>query len=94
MIDCINIKDVQLNSLRHLVSVVEQDSFLFTASIEHNVAYGNPWAEDTDVEIASKNTQMYNYIINLPDKFNTMVGERGVSLSGGQRQRLSIARSI
>lgn len=94
MIDGINIKDVQLNSLRHLVSVVEQDSFLFTASIEHNVAYGNPWAEDTDVEIASKNTQMYNYIINLPDKFNTMVGERGVSLSGGQRQRLSIARSI
>ena len=94
LIDGINIKDVQLNSLRHLVSVVEQDSFLFTASIEHNVAYGNPWAEDTDVEIASKNTQMYNYIINLPDKFNTMVGERGVSLSGGQRQRLSIARSI
>ena len=89
-----NIKDDTLDSLRHAVSVVEQDSFIFTASIDHNVAYGNPWAEDLDVETATRNTQMYQYISRLPNKFSTMIGERGVSLSGGQRQRLSIARSI
>ncbi|MQG46794.1 MAG: ABC transporter ATP-binding protein, partial [SAR202 cluster bacterium] len=93
-IDGQNIKDVTLDSLRHAVSVVEQDSFMFTASIDHNVAYGNPWAEDLDVETAARNTQMYQYISRLPNKFSTMIGERGVSLSGGQRQRLSIARSI
>ena len=93
-IDNVDIKDITLESLRHIVSVVEQDSFLFTASIDQIVAYGNPWAEDRDVEVATKNTQLYNYIVNLPNRFNTMVGERGVSLSGGQRQRLSIARSI
>ena len=93
-IDGKNIKDVTLDSLRHEVSVVEQDSFIFTASMDHNVAYGNPWAEDLDVETATRNTQMYQYINRLPNKLNTMIGERGVSLSGGQRQRLSIARSI
>lgn len=93
-IDGQDIKDVTLDSLRHAVSVVEQDSFIFTASIDHNVAYGNPWAEDLDVETATRNTQMYQYISRLPNKFSTMIGERGVSLSGGQRQRLSIARSI
>lgn len=93
-IDNQDIKNVTLDSLRHVVSVVEQDSFIFTASVDHNVAYGNPWAEDVDVEIATRDTQMYQYITRLPNKFNTMIGERGVSLSGGQRQRLSIARSI
>jgi len=93
-IDGQDLRDVTLDSLRKAVGVVEQDTFLFTASVEHNVAYGDPWAPDDRVEQATKYAQLGDYIDRLPQGYNTMVGERGVSLSGGQRQRLSIARSI
>jgi len=93
-IDGQDLRDVTLDSLRRAVGVVEQDTFLFTASVEHNVAYGDPWAPDDRVEHATKYAQLGDYIDRLPQGYNTMVGERGVSLSGGQRQRLSIARSI
>ena len=93
-IDGQDLRDVTLDSLRKAVGVVEQDTFLFTASVEHNVAYGDPWAPDDRVESASKHAQLGDYIDRLPGGYDTMVGERGVSLSGGQRQRLSIARSI
>ena len=93
-IDGQDLRDIKLDSLRRAVGVVEQDTFLFTASVEHNVAYGDPWAPDDRVERASKYAQLGDYIERLPGGYDTMVGERGVSLSGGQRQRLSIARSI
>ena len=93
-IDGQDLRDVTLDSIRKAVGVVEQDTFLFTASVEHNVAYGDPWAPDDRVESASKHAQLGDYIDRLPGGYDTMVGERGVSLSGGQRQRLSIARSI
>ena len=93
-IDGQDLRDIKLESLRRAVGVVEQDTFLFTASVEHNVAYGDPWAPDDRVELASKYAQLGDYIERLPGGYDTMVGERGVSLSGGQRQRLSIARSI
>ena len=93
-IDGQDLRDIKLESLRRAVGVVEQDTFLFTASVEHNVAYGDPWAPDDRVEQASKYAQLGDYIERLPGGYDTMVGERGVSLSGGQRQRLSIARSI
>lgn len=93
-IDGQDLRDVKIDSLRKAVGVVEQDTFLFTASVEHNVAYGDPWAPDDRVESASKYAQLGDYIDRLPGGYNTLVGERGVSLSGGQRQRLSIARSI
>ncbi len=93
-IDGQDLRDVTIESLRRAVGVVEQDTFLFTASVEHNVAYGDPWAPDDRVELASKYAQLGDYIERLPGGYDTMVGERGVSLSGGQRQRLSIARSI
>ena len=93
-IDGQDLRDVTIDSLRKAVGVVEQDTFLFTASVEHNVAYGDPWAPDDRVESASKYAQLGDYIDRLPGGYNTLVGERGVSLSGGQRQRLSIARSI
>lgn len=93
-IDGQDLRDVTLDSLRKAVGVVEQDTFLFTASIEHNVAYGDPWAPDDRIETASQHAQLGDYIDRLPGGYNTLVGERGVSLSGGQRQRLSIARSI
>ncbi len=93
-IDGQDLRDVTIDSLRKAVGVVEQDTFLFTASVAHNVAYGDPWAPDDRVESATHYAQLGDYIERLPSGYDTTIGERGVSLSGGQRQRLSIARSI
>jgi ATP-binding cassette, subfamily B, multidrug efflux pump len=93
-IDGQDIRDVTLSSLRHAVGLVHQDSLLFTASIENNVAYGDPWAERERIASSSETARLHAYIQGLPKGYETLVGERGVSLSGGQRQRLSIARSI
>ena len=93
-IDGQDVRDVTLASLRRAVSLVQQDTFLFTASIENNIAYGNPWAERERIAQSSEMARLHDYIAGLPADYQTLVGERGVSLSGGQRQRLSIARSI
>ena len=93
-IDGQDVSKVRLQSLRRTVGVVQQDSFLFTTSIENNIAYGDPWAKEQRIERAAESAQLHNYIVGLPTGYNTIVGERGVSLSGGQRQRLSIARSL
>ena len=93
-IDGQDIRGVTLKSLRAAVSIVPQEPFLFTASIDHNVAYGDPWAGRTDIEKSAQMAQLHNYIKGLPQAYQTLVGERGVSLSGGQRQRLSIARAV
>ena len=93
-IDGQDIRDVTLDSLRAAVGVVQQDTFLFTSEIGANVAYGEPWAEQERVVSATESAQLHAYIENLPQGYDTIVGERGVSLSGGQRQRLSIARSV
>ncbi len=73
---------------------MQQDSFLFTTTIENNIAYGDPWAKESRIERASESAQLHNYVLGLPTGYGTVVGERGVSLSGGQRQRLSIARAL
>jgi ATP-binding cassette subfamily B protein len=88
------VRDVTLASLRRTVSLVQQDPFLFTASIENNIAYGDPWADRERIAQSSEVARLHDYIAGLPKGYETLVGERGVSLSGGQRQRLSIARSI
>lgn len=93
-IDGQDIRDVTLTSLRRAVGVVQQDSFLFTTTIENNIAYGDPWADNPRIERASESAQLHNYVLGLPEGYGTVVGERGVSLSGGQRQRLSIARIL
>lgn len=93
-IDGQNVAEVTLDSLRRQVAVVQQDSFLFTTTIENNIAYGNPWAADRRIERAAESAQLHNYVAGLPTGYDTVVGERGVSLSGGQRQRLTIARSL
>lgn len=93
-IDGQDIRNVTLQSLRKAVGVVQQDAFLFTTSIENNIAYGNPWARETRIGQAAEYAQLHNYIIGLPSGYTTVVGERGASLSGGQRQRLTIARSL
>ncbi|RVD63658.1 ATP-binding cassette domain-containing protein, partial [Mesorhizobium sp. M7A.F.Ca.ET.027.03.2.1] len=93
-IDGQDIREVTLKSLRKAVGVVQQDAFLFTTSIENNIAYGNPWARETRIGQAAEYAQLHNYIMGLPAGYTTVVGERGASLSGGQRQRLTIARSL
>ena len=93
-IDGQDIRDVELESLRHVVGVVQQDTFMFTSSIENNVAYGDPWAETETIQRATSQAQLHDWIRRMPRGYETLVGERGVSLSGGQRQRLSIARSL
>ena len=93
-IDGQDIREVTLHSLRQAVAVVQQDWFLFTTTLENNIAYGDPWANEQRIERASDSAQLHNYVLGLPAGYRTVVGERGVSLSGGQRQRLSIARSL
>ncbi|MCE3544392.1 ATP-binding cassette domain-containing protein, partial [Escherichia coli] len=93
-IDGQDIRSVTLESLRRAVAVIQQDAFLFTTTIENNIAYGDPWAEEPRIERASESAQLHNYVLGLPMGYGTIVGERGVSLSGGQRQRLSIARTL
>jgi ATP-binding cassette subfamily B protein len=93
-IDGVDIRDVTLASLREYVGLVQQEAFLFDASVGHNVAYADPWAEDARIEGAAKTAQIHEHIASLPAQYDTRVGERGVALSGGQRQRMSIARGV
>lgn len=93
-IDSQDIRSVTLQSLRQAVAVVQQESFLFTTSLENNIAYGDPWARDARIERASESAQLHSYIMDLPEGYRTVVGERGASLSGGQQQRMSIARTL
>ena len=92
-IDDQDIRDVTLESLRRSVRVVQQDPFLFTSSLENNIAYGDPWAGDSTIQEAASTAQINGFIDQLPDRYETLVGERGVSLSGGQKQRIAIART-
>jgi ATP-binding cassette subfamily B protein len=93
-IDGQDIRDVTLASLRHEVVAVQQDAFLFTTSLENNIAYGDPWAPPSKIADASASAQLHQFIATLPAGYETIVGERGASLSGGQRQRMTIARTL
>ncbi|OQY10839.1 MAG: ABC transporter [Marinitoga sp. 4572_148] len=94
LLDGINIKDISLNSLRKNISYVFQDTFLFSESVKENVKYGNDNATDEEIINACKEAQAHQFIMNLPEKYGTVVGERGLGLSGGQKQRLTIARGL
>ena len=89
-----NIRDLELNSLRNKIGLVSQDIFLFEGTVFENIAYGNLDAKDEEVWEAAKLSESDKFINLLPNKENTIVGERGQKLSGGQRQRISIARAI
>lgn len=91
-IDGKNIKDVTLRSLRQNIGIVEQDVYLFSGSVRQNIAYGKPDATDEEIEEAARLADALEFIKELPQGFDTYVGERGVKLSGGQKQRISIAR--
>ena len=94
LIDGHDIKDITLKSLRDNISMVLQDVFLFNGTIKDNIMYGRPEASDEDIEKAAKMACIHDFIDSLPQKYDTVVGERGVRLSGGQKQRISIARSL
>lgn len=91
-INGINIDDIKMESLRNNIGIVQQDVFLFAGTFYENILYGKPNATKEEVIEASKKANIYDYIMSLPNGFDTNIGERGVRLSGGQKQRLSIAR--
>ena len=93
-IDGQNIRDVSQKSLRNSIGIVPQDAVLFNDSIFYNIAYGKPESTPTEVENAAKSASIHNFIMSLPEAYNTSVGERGLKLSGGEKQRIAIARTI
>ena len=94
IIDGRNVNEYSLKSLRNNIGIVLQESFLFSSTIKANIAYGNPDATMEQIIDAAKRADAHEFIIELPDGYDTILGERGLGLSGGQKQRISIARSI
>jgi ABC-type multidrug transport system fused ATPase/permease subunit len=94
LIDGADVRDVELGSLRHAISVVDDDPFLFSATVHENIAYGRPEATREEVERAAERAQAAGFIAELPSGYETRIGERGMTLSGGQRQRIAIARAL
>ena len=93
-IDGRNVKDLNLRWLRDNIGVVSQEPVLFDTTIAENIRYGKLDASMEEIEQAARKANAYNFISDLPDKFETMVGERGTQLSGGQKQRIAIARAL
>lgn len=93
-IDGINLKDMDLFSLRDNIGMAMQDVFLFSDTIEGNIAYARPNCSFEEVEAVAKIANAHNFILQMPDGYDTIVGERGVGLSGGQKQRISLARAL
>ena len=93
-IDGKDIKDLELKSLRSLMGIVTQETFLFDDTVKANISYGVENISDDEIKDASKAANAHEFIKKLPDGYNTIIGERGVSLSGGQKQRIAIARAI
>ena len=91
-IDGNSIKDVSLRSLRKNIGVVQQDVFLFTGTIRDNIICGNPEATEEEMIEVAKKARIHDFVMTLPEKYDTYIGERGVKLSGGQKQRISISR--
>jgi ATP-binding cassette subfamily B protein len=94
LVDGIDVRELRLHQLRRAVSVIFQETFLFSASVTENIAYGNPQASREEVERCARAAQAHEFIMELEDSYNTVIGERGISLSGGQRQRIAIARAF
>ena len=92
LIDGTDIRDITLDSLRRNIGIVQQDVFLFVGTIKDNILYGRPDATDEEIIEAARKANIHDYVMTLPNGYDTEIGERGVRLSGGQKQRLSIAR--
>jgi ABC-type multidrug transport system fused ATPase/permease subunit len=94
LIDGKNCKDYNLTDLRNNMAIVPQDVLLFGGTIKENIAYGKPNASFDEIKEAAKKANAFDFIESFPEKFDTVVGERGIKLSGGQRQRIAIARAV
>ncbi len=93
-IDGTDLREATVNSVRHAIGLVSQDVFLFHGTVRENIEYGRPGASQTEIEMAAQAAEAHEFILQLPQGYETIVGERGQKLSGGQRQRLSIARAV
>lgn len=91
-IDGLDVRDYDIHNLRNHIGIVLQDNILFSDTVEENILYGKPGATKSEIVAAAKAAQIHEYIMSLPNGYDTIVGERGVKLSGGQRQRIAIAR--
>jgi ATP-binding cassette subfamily B protein len=94
LVDGVDVRDLGLEDLRRQVGIVGEDTFLFSTTVSENIAYGAPWATQEEIEEAARRAQAHEFIEALPNGYETLVGERGLTLSGGQRQRIAIARAI
>jgi ATP-binding cassette subfamily B protein len=94
LVDGTDVRSLSLTSLRREIGVIAQDAFLFSATVRENIAFGRVDASDADVERAARLAQAHEFIGALPNGYDTVIGERGITLSGGQRQRIAIARAI
>ncbi len=94
LLDGQDLRSVTLASLRREVATVFEESFLFSQSVRDNIAYGRPDATDAEIETAARAAHAHDFVVALPDGYDTVVGERGLTLSGGQRQRLALARAL
>ena len=93
-IDDKDIRDLKLASLREHIGIVPQENVLFSGTLRDNIAYGDLSATDEEIIAAARAANAHDFIMEFPDQYETIVGERGVGLSGGQRQRIAIARAI
>jgi ATP-binding cassette, subfamily B, bacterial len=93
-IDGVDVRDVTLSSLRREIAIISQDPFLFSTTVRENIAFGAPDATDEEIEAAARLAQAHDFVAELPEGYDTVIGERGITLSGGQRQRIAIARAI
>jgi ABC-type multidrug transport system fused ATPase/permease subunit len=93
-VDGADVRSVDVTSLRREVAVVSDDAFLFSASLHDNIAYARPEATEEEVRDAARRAGLDEFVARLPDGYDTLVGERGMTLSGGQRQRVAIARAL
>ena len=94
LVDGADVRDVTLHSLRRSIGVIPQDPFLFSTTVRENISFGAPDLSDAQVEHVARLAQAHEFVERLPDGYDTIIGERGITLSGGQRQRLAIARAI
>jgi ATP-binding cassette subfamily B protein/subfamily B ATP-binding cassette protein MsbA len=94
LLNGVDVRDLRLRSYRDLLAIVQQDVFLFDGSVRENIAYGRHDASDAEIEDAARRANAHEFIARLPERYDTFIGERGVTLSGGQQQRLAIARAV
>jgi ATP-binding cassette subfamily B protein len=94
LVDGVDVRDYHLTTLRGAIGVIPQDPFLFSTTVRENIAFGRPGMSDEEVERVARLAQAHEFVERLPQRYETVIGERGITLSGGQRQRIAIARAL